>query len=75
MTQNGVDSNISNEQGILILTRKSSGYIFLNITQLGTNHTVQFDIKAPDGNLYNSVAIYAPDGDNVIHFKTINGKI
>ena len=74
LSQYEINGNFSKHRGILVLTKKSSGYTTTNFKLIDATDTLQFDAIGPDGTIYNIVAIYAPSGNNSDYFKTVHNK-
>ena len=68
MAKYNIIGNFSKDRGIIVLTKKSSGYMSSNAKLIDQTNTLQFDLTSPDGVLYKIVAIYAPDGNNVTYW-------
>ena len=64
LSQYDIHGNFAKHRGILVLTKKSSGYTTTNFKLIDETNRLQFDAIGPDGTIYNIVAIYAPDGNN-----------
>ena len=75
MAQYEISGNFSKQRGILVFTKKASGYTTTNFKLLDETNTLQFDAVSPDGTIYNIIAIYAPDGNNAPYFKKIHEQI
>ena len=77
LAQFNIDGNLVKNRGILVLTRKNSGYISKNFKIIDKDNAIQFDILSPDNTTYNIVAIYAPNSiqDNLKFFKSLPGMI
>ena len=75
MAKYNIIGNFSKDRGIIVLTKKSSGYISSNAKLIDQTNTLQFDLTSPDGVLYNIVAIYAPDGSNATYWTELHDKM
>ena len=76
LAQFNIDGNLVKNGGILVLTRKNSGYISKNFKIIDKDNAIQFDILSPDNTVYNIVAIYAPNSvqNNLELFMFLTGK-
>ena len=75
MAKYNIKGNFSKERGIIVLTKKSSGYKSSKLQLTDLTNTIQFELTSPDGEVYNIVAIYAPDGNNATYWTTIHNKL
>ena len=75
MAKYSIIGNFSKDRGIMVLTKKSSGYSCSNAKLVDKTNTLQFDLISPDGVLYNIVAIYAPDGSNATYWTELHDKM
>ena len=77
LAQFNIDGNLVKNRGILVLTRKNSGYISKKFKIIDTDNAIQFDILSPNNTIYNIVAIYAPNSvqNNLNFFKSLPGKL
>ena len=72
MAKYSIIGNFSKDRGIMVLTKKSSGYSCSNAKLIDQTNTLQFDLTSTDGVVYNIVAIYAPDGNNATYWTTLH---
>ena len=75
MAKYNIIGNFSKDRGIIVLTKKSSGYKSSNGKLIDQTNTLQFDLTSPDGVVYNIVAIYAPDGNNATYWTTLHNRL
>ena len=75
LSQYEINSNFAKHRGILVLTKKSSGYITTNFKLIDETDTLQFDAISPDGTIYNIVVIQAPEGNNSGYFNNLHREI
>ena len=75
MAKYNIIGNFTKDRGIIVLTKKSSGYSSSNAKLIENSNTLQFDLKPPSGVVYNIVAIYAPDGNNTTYWTKLYTKM
>ena len=76
MSQYTIIGNQSRLRGVTVLIKKSCGYTTANVKLLDECNTVQFDLIAPDLEVYNIVAIYTPVGqENAEYWASLHDKI
>ena len=77
LAQFNIDGNLVKNRGILVLTRKNSGFISKNFKVIDKDNALQFDVLSPDNIVYNVIAVYAPNKiqDNLHFFKSLPGKL
>ena len=75
MAKYNIIGNFTKDRGIIVLTRKSSGYSSSNAKLVEDSNTLQFDLTSPSGVVYNVVAIYAPDGYEATYWTRLYTKM
>ena len=65
----------SQNRGILILCKKSSGCTIENAELVDTDSTVIFDLKPPDGDPINCAAVYGPSKDEPQYWEMVDREL
>ena len=70
-----MEGHLTKERGILILSKKTCGYEISNLELLDATNTLQFDLNSLGGEVYNIVAVYAPDGYTATYWTQLHKKL
>ena len=65
----------SQNRGILILCKKSSGCQIENCVTVDIDSTIIFDLKPPDGDPINCAAVYGPSQDKPSYWEIVDRKL
>ena len=68
-------STNSQNRGILILCKKSSGCQIENCVTVDIDSTIIFDLKPPDGDPINCAAVYGPSKDEPSYWEMVDRKL